>query len=88
MASKNWIAGAIKHPGSLHRALGVPSSKNIPQGAIAKAAASRNSNLARKAKEPALDVVCHFHPLPRHLRHLRTNTQLPFESNFIPHPAP
>jgi hypothetical protein len=47
--SKNWIAGAIKHPGSLHKALGVPAGRKIPQGAIAKAAASRNTNLARKA---------------------------------------
>ena len=26
----NWIAGAIKHPGALHRSLGVPQGKKIP----------------------------------------------------------
>lgn len=47
--SKNWIQGAIKHPGSLHKALGVPQGKPIPSSKITKAAQSRNANLARKA---------------------------------------
>lgn len=34
----NWIAGAIKRPGQLHRDLGVPQGKNIPDSKIAKAA--------------------------------------------------
>jgi hypothetical protein len=29
-SSDNWIAGAIKNPGGLHKSLGVPSGKNIP----------------------------------------------------------
>ena len=33
-----WIAGAIKHPGALHKSLGVPMSKKIPTGKLAKAA--------------------------------------------------
>lgn len=28
--SKNWIAGAIKHPGALHKELHVPADKKIP----------------------------------------------------------
>lgn len=44
-----WIQGAIKSPGSLHKALGVPQGKKIPGKAVAKAASSRNQNLARKA---------------------------------------
>lgn len=32
--SKNFIAGAIEHPGGLHRALGVPTGKKIPVGMI------------------------------------------------------
>jgi len=28
--NKNWIAGAIKHKGALHRELGVPEGKKIP----------------------------------------------------------
>jgi hypothetical protein len=39
MAGKNFIKGAIKKPGQLHRDLGVPQGKKIPPGKIAKAAA-------------------------------------------------
>lgn len=34
----NWIAGAIKHPGALHREMGVPQGQPIPAGRLAKAA--------------------------------------------------
>ncbi len=34
----NWIKGAIKHPGALHRELGVPQGEKIPTGKLAKAA--------------------------------------------------
>ena len=34
----NWIKGAIKHPGTLHKELGVPKGKKIPAGKLAKAA--------------------------------------------------
>ena len=34
---KNWIAGAIKHPGALHEELGVPKGKKIPAAKIKKA---------------------------------------------------
>ena len=33
-----WIAGAIKHPGALHKSLGVPEGKKIPAGKLNKAA--------------------------------------------------
>jgi len=36
--AKNFIAGAIKHPGALHRELGVPEGQKIPASKIAKAA--------------------------------------------------
>lgn len=42
MAKKNggnWISGAIKKPGALHRDLGVAQGKKIPAGKLAKAAA-------------------------------------------------
>jgi hypothetical protein len=35
---KNWIAGAIKKPGALHKEMGVPQGKKIPAGKLAKAA--------------------------------------------------
>ncbi len=33
----NWIKGAIKHPGALHKELGVPQGKKIPSGKLEKA---------------------------------------------------
>jgi len=36
--AKNWIAGAIKRPGQLHRDLGVPQGK-IPAAKLSAAAA-------------------------------------------------
>ncbi len=44
-----WIAGAIKHPGALHRALKVPMGEKIPAKKLAKAAHSSNPTLARRA---------------------------------------
>lgn len=35
---KNWIAGAIKHPGALRSSLGAKAGKNIPKPKLAKAA--------------------------------------------------
>lgn len=48
-AHKNWIKGAIKHPGALHRDLGVPEGKKIPPGKIA-AAAKAGGTLGRRAR--------------------------------------
>ena len=36
--AEQWIAGAIKHPGALHKQLHVPQGKPIPPGKLAKAA--------------------------------------------------
>ena len=41
-AKKNWISGAIKHPGALHQKLGVPQGQKIPAAKLAKAAHSSN----------------------------------------------
>jgi hypothetical protein len=38
MAKDHWIAGAIRHPGALHKELGVPAGKKIPEAKLAKAA--------------------------------------------------
>lgn len=43
--SKNWIAGAIKHPGGLHKALHVPAGQKIPAKKMAKAAKSENPHV-------------------------------------------
>ena len=36
--AKNWIAGAIKHKGALHKELNVPEGKKIPAKKLATAA--------------------------------------------------
>lgn len=36
--AKNWIAGAVKNKGGLHRSLGIPTGKKIPAAKVAKAA--------------------------------------------------
>lgn len=48
MAGK-WMQHAVKHPGGLHKALGIPQGKKIPKGKIAKAAHSSNPHLAKMA---------------------------------------
>jgi hypothetical protein len=47
--SKNWIAGAIKHPGALHKSLGVPAGEKIPEKKLVKAEHSDNPTLAKRA---------------------------------------
>lgn len=49
MAKAHWISKAIKHPGALHRALGIPQGEKIPERALAKAAAGGGVN-ARRAR--------------------------------------
>lgn len=48
--SGHWIQGAIKRPGALHRALGVPEGQNIPKSKIERATHSDNERLAREAR--------------------------------------
>lgn len=47
--AKKWISKAIRHPGALHRSLGVPQGQKIPASKIAKAAHSSNPTLRRRA---------------------------------------
>jgi hypothetical protein len=49
VAKKNWIAGAIKHPGALHRQLGIKQGKKIPAKTLAKAAKA-GGTLGRRAR--------------------------------------
>jgi hypothetical protein len=48
MATK-WIQKAIKHPGALHKELGVPQGEKIPAKKMAKAAKSSNPKVAKMA---------------------------------------
>lgn len=47
--AKNWIAGAIKRPGKLHRDLGVPQGEKIPPAKI-EAAAKGSGKVAQRAR--------------------------------------
>jgi len=47
--AKNWIAGAIKKPGQLHRDLGVPQGQKIPASKL-KAAEARGGKVGQRAR--------------------------------------
>lgn len=57
---KNWIAGAIKHKGSLHKQLGVPADKKIPKKKLKKAASGKLGELAKKRADLA-ETLSKFH---------------------------
>lgn len=44
-----WIKKAIKNPGALHRALGVPEGKTIPKDKLEKASKSSNQTMRKRA---------------------------------------
>ena len=45
----HWISGAIRHPGALHRRLGVPQGQKIPAKKLAAAAHSSSPAERREA---------------------------------------
>lgn len=49
MAKSNWIQGAIKHPGSLHKVLGVKQGEKIPEAKLKAAEHSKSPSLRKKA---------------------------------------
>ena len=46
---KKWIQGAIKHPGALHKQLGIPQGQKIPASVLA-AAAKKGGTLGKRAR--------------------------------------
>ncbi len=46
---KKWIQKAIKHPGALHKELGVPKDKTIPKSKLTKALHSENPKMRKQA---------------------------------------
>lgn len=46
--AKHWIAGAIKHPGALHKQLGVPQGQKIPASKL-HAAAAKGGTIGKRA---------------------------------------
>lgn len=49
MPKKKWIKNAIKHPGALHKELGVPEGKKIPKKKL-DAAAKKGGKLGQRAR--------------------------------------
>ena len=49
MMAEKWIKGAIKHPGALHKELGVPKGKKIPEKKLKKAEHSKNPKERKRA---------------------------------------
>jgi hypothetical protein len=47
--TEKWISGAIKHPGALHKQLGVPAGKKIPAKKLATAA-EKGGTLGARAR--------------------------------------
>lgn len=47
--AKKWIQKAIKHPGALHKSLGVPMGQKIPAKKLAKAAGA-SGTLGKQAR--------------------------------------
>ena len=45
----NWISGAIKHPGALHKEMGVAQGKTIPKNRL-RAAALKGGLLGKRAR--------------------------------------
>lgn len=49
MATKNWIAGAIKKPGALRKELGVKAGEKIPAKKL-DAAAKKSGKIGQRAR--------------------------------------
>jgi hypothetical protein len=57
--AKNWISKAIRHPGALHKQLGVPQGQKIPAKKLS-AAAGKGGTLGRRAR--FAQTLASFHP--------------------------
>ncbi len=49
-SKKNWIKGAIKNPGALHRELGIKPGAKIPVETLKRLANGKDKQKARQAK--------------------------------------
>jgi hypothetical protein len=47
--SGNWIAGAVKHPGALHKEMGIAEDKPIPEHRLEEAAQAKGK-LGKRAR--------------------------------------
>lgn len=49
MPAKRWIKEAVAKPGTLHKKLGVPMGKDIPEKKLEKAEHSKSPKLRKEA---------------------------------------
>jgi hypothetical protein len=56
---KQWIKGAIKHPGSLRKTLHAKPGENIPESKLKKAEHSKNRKTAKRAR--LAETLKHMH---------------------------
>lgn len=54
---KQWIAGAVKHKGALHEALGVPQGEKIPES---KLSVKPGDSLLMKKRKSLADTLKGF----------------------------
>ncbi len=47
--ARNWIQGAVKKPGQLHKDLGVPQGQDIPAATLEKAA-QKSGKVGQRAR--------------------------------------
>lgn len=64
--AKKFIANAIKHPGALHRHLGVPEGEKIPAEKLAAAQHSKNPTIRREASLAHTLSGFHHHKKAHH----------------------
>lgn len=64
-----WMGGAVKHPGALHRALGIPEGDKIPPAKLAQARHSKSLHVRQMAH--LADVFAHNRPGQRNAFHRR-----------------
>lgn len=71
--AKKWMqpegpgSTIVKHPGALHRALGVPEGKKIPEAKLEKAEHSKNPTTRKRAA--LAETFKHAHHSGEHAHH-------------------
>ena len=65
---KNWIAGAIKHPGALHKELGVKAGEKIPSKKL-NAAAGKSGVEGKRARLAQTLKSFHKGKHEKHMKH-------------------
>lgn len=69
--AKNFIKSAIKHPGALHRELGVPLGQKIPQAKLEKAAHAGGKLGERARFAETLEHMHHSKSVGHAMSHLK-----------------